>query len=195
MCSPLPQDWHLVVNKARKVVSWRYTSYWNAFLLNFFKCYSFHCYHPQTKLSQVSVCPRSGLVSVSVQGVSVQGGSLSKRGGISVHGGSLSKGISVQGISVRGGVLCSGGSLSGRPGGTYPTGMHSCLNMAAIIGVVEHAREDSSDGHGTTPPPWMGTTVTHTIRVLEDFKVSRVFQDNIELYIWSLNFHQTIKWN
>ena len=51
--------------------------------------------------------------------------------------------------------------------------------MVAIIGVVEHAREDSSDGHGTAPPPWMGTTVTHTIRVLEDFKVSRVFPDNI----------------
>ena len=67
--------------------------------------------------------------------------------------------------------------------------------MAAIIGVVEHAREHSSDGHGTTPPPWMGTTVTHTIRVLEDFKVSRVFHDNIELYISSLNLHQTIKCN
>ena len=134
--------------------------------------------------------PESGYNS----GVSVLGGLCPR--GASLSRGSLSKGISVHGLSVQGGLCSGGGSLSGRPGSTHP-GMHSCLNMAAIIGIVEHAREDSSDGHGSTPPPWMGTTVTHTIRVLEDFKVSRVLHDNntFQLYISSLNLHQTIKCN
>ena len=67
--------------------------------------------------------------------VSVRDGSLSR--------GSLSRGVSVQGVSVRGvfdhrvsvrGSLSRGISVRETPvryraGGTYPTGMHSCLKM------------------------------------------------------------------
>ena len=47
-----------------------------------------------------------------------------------------------------------------------------CLNFPAIIGVVEHVREHISDGYGPEPKPWHSSTVTHRIKVIEDFKVT-----------------------
>ena len=135
-----------------------------------------YSYRSQTKLRKGNVFTR---VCDSVH-----------REGVSVQGGSLSRGVSVQWVSVQGG-LCPGGvsvwggSVRETPsatiwlhvGGMHPTGMHSCyrcvcLFMGISTGVSTHPL-------GEFPPPspdtWDTTGYgqqaggTHSTRMLSCF--------------------------